>query len=41
MSLAAAVLSAQRKNPWERLEKTVLLGELSVDGRVRTRKIKS
>jgi magnesium chelatase family protein len=34
-ALAAAVLSAQRKNPWERLEKTVLLGELSLDGRVR------
>ena len=33
--MAAAVLSAQRKNPWERLEKTVLLGELSLDGRVR------
>ena len=35
IALAAAVLSAQRKNPWERLEKTVLLGELSLDGRVR------
>jgi magnesium chelatase family protein len=35
VALAAAVLSAQRKNPWERLEKTVLLGELSLDGRVR------
>jgi magnesium chelatase family protein len=34
-ALAAAVLSAQRNNPWERLEKTVLLGELSLDGRVR------
>ena len=35
IALAAAVLSAQRKRPWERLEKTVLLGELSLDGRVR------
>jgi magnesium chelatase family protein len=35
IALAAGVLSAQRKNPWERLEKTVLLGELSLDGRVR------
>src|SRR3984893_3289802 len=36
VALAAAVLSAQRKNPWELLEKTVLLGELSLDGRVRS-----
>ena len=35
IALAASVLSAQRKNPWELLEKTVLLGELSLDGRVR------
>ncbi|OBC02241.1 YifB family Mg chelatase-like AAA ATPase [Mycobacterium sp. 852002-40037_SCH5390672] len=35
IALAASVLSAQRKNPWDRLEKTVLLGELSLDGRVR------
>ena len=35
LALAAAVLSAQRKKPWHRLEKTVLLGELSLDGRVR------
>ncbi len=35
IALAAAVLSAQRKRPWDRLEKTVLLGELSLDGRVR------
>jgi magnesium chelatase family protein len=35
VALAAAVLSAQRKKPWHRLEKTVLLGELSLDGRVR------
>ncbi len=35
IALAASVLSAQRKHPWERLEKVVLLGELSLDGRVR------
>lgn len=35
IALAASVLSAQRRNPWDRLEKTVLLGELSLDGRVR------
>lgn len=35
IALAAAVLSAQRKTQWERLEKAVLLGELSLDGRVR------
>ncbi|MGF2946355.1 YifB family Mg chelatase-like AAA ATPase [Mycobacterium sp. Lab-001] len=35
IALAAAVLSAQRKTPWELLDKTVLLGELSLDGRVR------
>src|ERR1700760_5044171 len=35
IALAAAVLSAQLKKPWHRLEKTVLLGELSLDGRVR------
>ncbi|OBK12893.1 YifB family Mg chelatase-like AAA ATPase [Mycobacterium asiaticum] len=35
IALAAAVLSAQRKKPWHRLDKTVLLGELSLDGRVR------
>jgi magnesium chelatase family protein len=35
LALAAAVLSAQRKKPWHRLDKTVLLGELSLDGRVR------
>lgn len=34
-ALAAAVLSAQRKKPWHRLQTTVLLGELSLDGRVR------
>lgn len=35
IALAVAVLSAQRKKSWHRLEKTVLLGELSLDGRVR------
>ena len=35
VALAAAVLSAKRKNPWHRLAKTVLLGELALDGRVR------
>jgi magnesium chelatase family protein len=35
IALACAVLSAGRKRPWHRLEKTVLLGELALDGRVR------
>lgn len=35
IALAAAVLSANRKTPWYRLEKTILLGELALDGRVR------
>lgn len=35
VALAAAVLSAQRKTPWRRLETAVLLGELALDGRVR------
>src|ERR1700687_6161024 len=35
LGLAAAVLSAHRKSAWERLEKTGLLGELALDGRVR------
>lgn len=35
LALAAAVLSADRGTPWPRLEKTVLLGELALDGRVR------
>lgn len=35
VALAAAVLSADRGTPWSRLEKTVLLGELALDGRVR------
>jgi magnesium chelatase family protein len=35
VALAAAVLSAHGKKTWPQLEKTVLLGELSLDGRVR------
>lgn len=35
VALSAAVLSADRKKPWPRLEQTVLLGELALDGRVR------
>ena len=35
IALALAVLSAQSKAEWERLEKTVMLGELALDGRVR------
>lgn len=35
LPLAAAVLSAHQKKPWQRLETTVLLGELALDGRVR------
>jgi magnesium chelatase family protein len=35
LALAVAVLSAQLKKEWPRLEKTVLLGELALDGRVR------
>lgn len=35
LALAAAVLSAEDKKFWPRLEKTVLLGELALDGRVR------
>lgn len=35
LALASAVLSAHLKKPWARLEKTVLLGELALDGRVR------
>lgn len=35
LALAAAVLSAGRKQPWYRLEKTILVGELALDGRVR------
>ena len=35
LALALSVLSAQSKSEWERLEKTVLLGELALDGRVR------
>ncbi|KUH99053.1 YifB family Mg chelatase-like AAA ATPase [Mycobacterium sp. IS-3022] len=35
LALALSVLSAQVKERWTRLEKTVLLGELALDGRVR------
>jgi magnesium chelatase family protein len=35
IALASAVLSAERKKPWHRLEKALLLGELALDGRVR------
>lgn len=35
IALACAILSADQKKPWHRLEKTVLLGELALDGRVR------
>jgi magnesium chelatase family protein len=35
VALAAAVLCAGRTTPWERLEKTVLLGELALDARIR------
>ncbi|OBC14261.1 hypothetical protein A5784_30255 [Mycobacterium sp. 852013-50091_SCH5140682] len=35
LALASAVLSANTKTAWARLEKTVLLGELSLDARVR------
>lgn len=35
LALASSVLSAHTKTAWSRLEKTVLLGELALDGRVR------
>jgi magnesium chelatase family protein len=35
VALAAAILSAGRRNPWHRLDKAVLLGELALDGRIR------
>lgn len=35
IALVAAILSAGRKTLWHRLEKTVLMGELALDGRVR------
>lgn len=35
IALALAVMSANSKAEWARLEKTVLLGELALDGRVR------
>ncbi|MEH3133017.1 MAG: YifB family Mg chelatase-like AAA ATPase [Mycolicibacterium neoaurum] len=36
LALASAVMSAQLKQQWPALEKTVLLGELALDGRVRS-----
>ena len=35
IALASAVLSATSKKPWPQLDKTILLGELALDGRVR------
>lgn len=35
IALASAVLSASRRRSWPQLDKTVLLGELALDGRVR------
>jgi magnesium chelatase family protein len=35
LALASAVVSAQLKTEWSRLEKALLLGELALDGRVR------
>ena len=35
LALACAVISAELKKEWPRLEKVVLLGELALDGRVR------
>ena len=35
LALASAVISAETKKAWSRLEQTVLLGELALDGRVR------
>jgi len=35
IALAMAVISAEKKTSWARLDKTVLLGELALDGRVR------
>lgn len=35
LALAASVVSAEQRKPWPRLDKTVLLGELALDGRVR------
>ncbi|WP_197380917.1 YifB family Mg chelatase-like AAA ATPase [Mycolicibacterium mengxianglii] len=35
VALAAAVMSAESSTAWHRLEKSVLLGELALDGRVR------
>ena len=36
VALAASVLSADRERPWHRLDKTILLGELALDGRIRS-----
>jgi magnesium chelatase family protein len=36
LALAASVVSADKKRAWPRLDKTVLLGELALDGRVRS-----
>jgi hypothetical protein len=38
LALASAVLSANGKKAWERLEKTVLLGELALDEQCRRRR---
>ncbi|BBZ05092.1 hypothetical protein MCHIJ_45290 [Mycolicibacterium chitae] len=35
LALAASVLSASQKKSWPHLDKTILLGELALDGRVR------
>ena len=35
VALAVGILAAGRRTPWHRLEKTVLLGELALDGRLR------
>jgi magnesium chelatase family protein len=35
LALAASVVSAEQKKAWPRLDKTLLLGELALDGRVR------
>lgn len=35
LALAGAIMAAERKSSWPRLETTVVLGELALDGRVR------
>ncbi len=35
VALAVGIVAAGRRKPWYRLEKTVLIGELALDGRVR------